>query len=176
MLIMYLRSAMDFITSILIFLFWIFIVNVATRFFKKAFGADNEKDKESKPTTTIPEGPSPEEVFRELRKKMEEARKHTTPTVTEHRPIPPADRRNQDAPEKQEVYRQREVTSEREKRSSEEFQKALSTARKREHDADPSRLSRKEILAEVEQEATPEFELDLRNAMIGSIILERPYS
>lgn len=170
---------MDFIWSLLIFFFWIFIVNLASRGIKKVFGG-GEQDKKPAPTQrqpempvpAEPEGPSPEEMFRELQKRMQEARRQRSVDQTSNE----GRRYKDDTKEKQKVYQAREVTSEREKRSSEEFQRVLAAARKKQHDADDHHLERKATPMEVEQEALPEFELDLRNAVIGSIILERPYS
>ena len=154
-------------------------MNLASRGIRKVFGGGENKPVVPRPPTAkrpIPaseeySGPTPEEMFRDLQKKMQEARQKRA-----QMPSTKAGRRyKDDAVEKQKVYQAKEVVSEREKRSSEEFQRVLSAARKKQHDAEQHHLERKAILQENEQEEYPDFNLDLRNAIIGSIILERPY-
>jgi len=174
----YLRELMEIITSLLIFLFWIFVVNMATRFIKKLMNPQEAQKKQQKQgEQDSPEtGPTPEEVFKDIQRKLQEARKKQEELRKKEAQTDRGMRRyDPDQPDKQKIYQQKSTTSEKEKRSTEEFQKALTAARKKQHDADKSRLQEKAILQEPEKESYPEFELDLRNAIIGSIVLERPY-
>lgn len=167
---------MDLIFSILGILFWIFVVNAGGRFIKKLMNGGQEEGKTIKPPVGQDAMPKAEDVFKELRRKLEEAQRQTeSQKEIQRKPLSPVTK-NLDAPEKQEVYKQKEVISAKEKRSSEEFQKALAQAKSKEHDAEGSRLGRKTASVSEIEEEYPEFEMDLRNAMIGSIILERPYS
>lgn len=165
---------MDSIWSILLVFGWIILMNLGGKFVKRLLGNDESAQKsKSKPKPTQESGetthePTPEEIFKEIRRKLEEQRKKQVAMSRKEVLM--------DEPEKQVVYRQKEVMSAREKRSSGEFQEALAKARKTEHDAEQHHLEQKSILVEPEEEQYPEFDLDLRNAIIGSIILERPYS
>lgn len=158
---------MDSIWSIILVFVWIVVMNLGGRFVKKFLGQDQNPENQAPEAPQAPEKkPSPDEVFRELRKKIEEARRQQQME---------RERDQMDAPEKQVVYKQREVISEREKRSSGEFQQALAKARTTEHDAEQHNLDQKGHKLVAEEENYPEFDLDLRNAIIGSIIMERPY-
>lgn len=163
---------MDSIWSLLIVFGWIILMNLGGRFVKRLLGNEETPKKPVSKPVQPESGPmqeqSPEEIFKEIRRKLEEQRKKQATSSRKQVLV--------DEPEKQVIYKQKEVMSAREKRSSGEFQEAIAKARKTEHDAEQHHLEQKSILLESNEDQYPEFDLDLRNAIIGSIILERPYS
>ncbi len=167
----------DFVGTILMLLFWILIVNGISRFFKKVTGAANkEKGKpQSKPqqqkTTTF------QDIFKELQKKAEEARaKQNMPPYAKPE-VKEVSYEKTNRPPQQEVYTTKEAIPEKAKRSDIEFDKFVEEQRKKEHDAEQRNLYKKayRITTDDEQDVIP-FEIDLKNAIIGAMILERPYS
>lgn len=173
---------MDGIGSIIMLIIWIFVINLISRFFKKIFG----KQDPNKPVSTSQQKPQQtfQDIFRELQKKMEETQsKQNIPPYAERKMIPVKEVKPHVEVKKvkpevnfQQVYQSKDVISDREKKSDAEFKKFIREERKREHDAESSKLDKKIYTSEAQEEQGVPFELDLRNAIIGSIILERPYS
>lgn len=172
---------MDGIQSIIMLIIWIFVINLISRFLKKMFGKSDPNNPES---ANKPKGKQTfQDIFKELQKKMEDAQaKQNIPpygdrkvvTVNEAKPI--SKKPLKSGVDFQKVYQSRDGVSEKEKKSNEEYKKFIRDARNKEHDATASKLDGKIYdIEETEQQGVP-FELDLRNAIIGSIILERPYS
>lgn len=173
---MYLRSMPDFISSILMLVFWIFIVNMISKFFKNLFGV--KKKPETGGTNQQPKSQSTfQDMMKEVLKRMD--------NPTSEQPVPPVVKtttRNvlsekRDSKPQQTLQRHVETGVEKEKRKAAEYQNFIRQERKKEHDAEASKLVNKIYALDYEPEnENLEFELDLRNAIIGNIILERPYS
>ncbi len=178
-------SGMEGIGSILIILFWLFIGNRIIKFIKGKLVGDGTTQQARPNTTTTQKKPQQtfQEIFKELQKQMEENQTgKKLPDYSEKniRPKQPVVQKQQqqkkEAVNLQQVYVSKEVISDKEKKKSSEFEQFVRTERKKEHDAESSQLDKKIYgIHEEEQQGVP-FELDLRNAIIGSIILERPYS
>lgn len=172
---MYLRSVMDFNPTLLIIIIWVLIANFGGKFIKKLMnqgGGEGETTEPVKPTK-----PTQGDVFKELRRQLEEARKAAEgQVITPEKPVVAKSTRDYEKPEKQVVYKATERTSEREKKSAEEFRQAIEKAKRREHDAESQHLEEKNRPVVLDDETYEPYELDLRDAIIGSIIMERPYS
>ncbi len=157
-------------------LFWILIVNGISRFFKKVTGAANKDNGKPQPqqqqkTTTF------QDIFKELQKKAEEARaKQNMPPYAKPE-VKEVSYEKTNRPPQQEVYTTKELIPEKAKRSDMEFDKFVELQRKKEHDAEQRDLYKKayRIKTDDEIDIIP-FEIDLKNAIIGAMILERPYS
>ncbi len=166
----------DFVSSILMLLFLIFVVNAIGRFFKKMVG----KGTDAKPgNTNSPQKPKStfQDMMKEFQKKMEEAQTgqnippYAQPEVVVAAPKKPV------VKQQQTIVRHIETGEEKERKAHAEYQQFIRQERKKEHDAEESRLTNKiYAIKSHEEEVTEPFELDLRNAIIGSIILERRYS
>lgn len=143
------------------------------------------KQDPNKPVPTAQQKPQQtfQDIFKELQKKMEDAQaKQNIPPYADKKIIPVKEVKPVEVkkvnPEVnfQQVYKSKDVVSEKEKKSAEEYNKFIRDERKREHDAESNALDKKIYSTETHEEQGVPFELDLRNAIIGSIILERPYS
>lgn len=165
----------DFVSSILMLLFWLFIVNAITKFFKKMFGKANEAQPANKGGTQKPQSTF-QEMMREIQKKIEDAQTgqnippYSQPEVVIAAPEKPVVRPQQT------LTKHKETGAEKAKRSAAEYENFVKKERRKEHDAEESRLTNKIYAIKSEEETTAPFELDLRNAIIGSIILEQPHS
>ncbi len=177
---------MEGIGSIIIILFWLFVGNRIIKFVKGKLIGDGTATQQSRPnTSTTQKKPQQtfQEIFKELQKQMEENQTgKKLPDYSEKniRPKQPIVQKQQqqkkEAVNLQQVYVSKDVISDKEKKKSSEFEQFVRSERKKEHDAESSQLDKKIYgIHEEEQQGVP-FELDLRNAIIGSIILERPYS
>ncbi|MBK7034866.1 MAG: hypothetical protein IPI31_11065 [Bacteroidetes bacterium] len=166
----------DFVGTILMLLFWIFIVNGIAKFFKKAVGNAN-KDKTTPQAKPQQKNTTFQDIFKELQKKAEEARaKQNMPPYAKPE-VKEVSYEKTNRPPQQEVYTTKEAIPEKAKRSDIEFDKFVEEQRKKEHDAEQRNLYKKayRITTDDEQDVIP-FEIDLKNAIIGAMILERPYS
>ncbi len=169
----------DFVGTILMLIIWIVIVNGISRFFKKVTGAANkEKGKpQSKQPQQQQKSTTFQDIFKELQKKAEEARaKQNMPPYAKPE-VKEVSYEKTNRPPQQEVYTSKELIPEKAKRSDAEFDKFVSEQRKKEHDAEQRDLYKKayRIKTDDEVDIIP-FEIDLKNAIIGAMILERPYS
>lgn len=178
-------SGMEGIGSILIILFWMFIANRIIKFVKGKLAGDGNTTQPKTNTSTTQKKPQQtfQEIFKELQKQMEENQTgKKLPDYTEKniRPKQPIVQKQQqqkkEAVNLQHVYVSKNIVSDKERQKDSEFKQFVRSERKKEHDAEAHQLDKKIYeLHEEEQQGVP-FELDLRNAIIGSIILERPYS
>ncbi len=176
----------DFVGTILMLVFWIFIVNGIFKFFKRAAAAgkvNTDPKQQTKPKST---SQTFQEIFKELQKKAEEAKAKQNmppyakpvakPVVIEQKKVI---QQAQVKPLHQTIYKHKEGISEKAKKSDLEFDRFVQKERTMRHDVEQSELFRKiyEIKpAGEEDENVVPFELDLKNAIIGALILERPYS
>jgi type IV secretory pathway VirB10-like protein len=171
--------------SIIMVVVWLIIVNLASRWFKKVFNSKGpDGTNTSKPTSSKPQQTF-QDIFKEIQKKMEEAqgRENIPPYAQPERKVevkpvtkqPPVFQKKAEI-NIQEVYKSKEVISKKEKENSAEYENFIREERKKEHDAESHALDKKIYALEKEVEEGVPFDLDLRNAIIGSIILERPYS
>jgi hypothetical protein len=172
---MYLRSVMDFNPTLLIIIIWVLIANFGGKFIKKLMTQGNGENETKQPQRPVK--PDQGDVFKQIRRQLEEARKAAEgQVITPEKPVVTKSTRNYDELEKQVVYKATERTSAREKKSAEEFRQAIEKAKRREHDAESQHLEEKNRPVVTDDEIYEPYELDLRNAIIGSIIMERPYS
>ena len=159
-------------------LFWILIVNGISRFFKKVTGAvTKEKGKPQSKQPQQQKSTTFQDIFKELQKKAEEARaKQNMPPYAKPE-VKEVSYEKTNRPPQQEVYTTIEAIPEKAKRSDLEFDKFVESQRKKEHDAEQRDLYKKayRIKTDDEVDVIP-FEIDLKNAIIGAMILERPYS
>ncbi|MFI5171725.1 MAG: hypothetical protein ACHQFW_05005 [Chitinophagales bacterium] len=170
----------DFIGPILMLLFWIFIVNGIVKFVKKIAAAGKNqnqpqsKQSSPKPTQTF------QDIFKELQKKMEDAQsKQNVPPYATLEEIKKQKQevreKRKEVPIKQAVYTYKESIPEKEKKAAQQYEQFVKDEKKKEHDAEQSKLFKKVYEIKVEEEPAIAFELDIRNALIGSMIFERPY-
>ncbi len=166
----------EIIGNLLMILFWIFIVRGVVRFVKKIAGGAEQKPAaktEKKEYPTLPE------VIREMQRKIQEAEaqqnqnKNLPPVITKPENKPVAEKKIQPRP--QTLYRQKDLIDPKIKQESADHEKFVEAERRKEHDARQSELEKKIYSIDQKEEPAPEFELDLRNAVLGSIILDRPY-
>jgi len=156
-------------------LFWIFVVNAIGRFLKKMFGKANNTNPSN---TNDPKKPKStfQDMMKEFQKKMEEAQTgqnippYAQPEVVVAVPKKPVLKAQQT------LTKHIETGAEKEKKAAAKYEQFIKLERKKEHDAEESRLTNKIYALKTDEEVNELFELDLRNAIIGGIILERPYS
>lgn len=183
----YLRLMPDFVGTILMVLFWIFIVRGITKFIKSATGK-TEKDPKAPATTQKPQAQSFQDIFREMQRKIQEAE--------EQQNLPPyAEKHATDIKQVKETvketvkvkdpvlaekrstsYRQKTILTEKERKLISD-QKDLEGEIQREKmdSAEKARIKKIYAIDAIEEE-TSNIDFDLRNAIIGKIILDRPYS
>ncbi len=189
----------ELIPTLLMLIFWIFIVSAVGRFFKKIFGT-NQQNQKSKTTSAQPDKKPQtfQDIFKELKKQIEDAQqKQNIPpyakkeeakpeTYPDLKTIQQEAKKQQELkrlqqmqrrqnPVQQKKYQQHDLVTEAEKKRSLEYQRVVEEERRREHDAEQRRLEEKIFAPVKEDEEAVAFDLDLRNAIIGSIILERKY-
>jgi len=190
----------EFISTILMLIFWIFVVSAISRFIKRIVGGQQQQQKQqqqqqqNKKTTTQQKKPQQttlQDMFKEIKKQIDEAQQqqHIPPySKTEGKEEYPDLKKIREKAEeikeakkltpvqqkKQELYKQKEMVTEKERLRYEEYEKKVAAVKKKEHDADQSRLGEKIFRLHEEEQGEP-FDLDLRNALIGQIILERKF-
>ncbi|MBC8172418.1 MAG: hypothetical protein H7X71_00815 [Chitinophagales bacterium] len=124
---------------------------------------------------TKEEMPTLKEIIRDFQRQIQETQ---TPTIEEApKPviIPPVKRWGHEVSNKQILVEDREVISEKEKRTSIEYEKFVAEERKKEHDAEQRNLEAKifEVNVAEEYEAI-DINLDLKNIIIADVIMRRP--
>ena len=174
----------DFIQTILMLIFWVFIVSAIGRFFKKLGGGDKNKPNPNKPTVSTTQNKTPQtfqDIFRELKKQIDESQqKQNIPPYAEQQKYPDLKTVKQEVKQirKKEINtvqeKKRNLVAETEKKKALEYEKAVQATRKVEHDAEQRHLEEK-IFVTTEEEYFEPFQLDLRNAIIGAMILERRF-
>ncbi len=173
----------EFIQTILMLIFWVFIVSAIGRFFKKLGGGDKSKPNPNKTTTTT-QNKTPQtfqDIFRELKKQIEESQqKQNIPPYAEPQKYPDLKTVKKEVKQikAQQINtvqeKKRNQVAEMEKKKALEYEKSVQALRKQEHDAEQRHLEQK-IFVTAEEEYFEPYQLDLRNAIIGSIILERKF-
>lgn len=174
----------DFIQTILMLVFWVFIVSAIGRFFKKLNGVDKNKANPQKTTSTTTQNKTPQtfqDIFRELKKQMEDAQqKQHVPPYAEKQKYPDLKTVQKQAKQIKSQHintvqeKKRNQVAEYEKKKALEYEKSVEAERKREHDAEQRHLENR-IYTTAEEEQFEPYQIDLRNAIIGAMILERRF-
>ncbi len=182
-------------------LFWIFIVNGIVRFVKKMGAGSKEANNKPKPQNNSQPTQTFQDIFKEIKKKVEDAqaKQNVPPYATfeevknkkaelknaenknaenkkaENKKIEDEKSRHEENQRKG-VYRHKHAINEKEEKSAVKFDEFVKQERKKEHDITQREYKQAYEIKDEEDYIDLPFELDLRNALIGAMILERPYS
>lgn len=172
---------MENIGFIILLIFWFVVVRIIKSVFKKYKADQGDKSTTQQPKTES-QPQTFAEIFREMQRKMQEAEAkqnippYADPGAKTVKTVEAKVKKVQEVTRKSTVQ-QKHMVTEKERQDRKDADKIESDRMKRVA-AEEQRAIEKKIYSveEAGKEEEVPFELDLKNAIIGSIIFDRPYS